>query len=216
MKPRETDLYPPIKGFLELQGYEVKGEIGAVDVVAIRDGEDPVLIELKLSFSLSLVFQGIKRQSISDLVYLAIPKPVKFKAQKDVMALCRRLGLGLLTVRFRDGHVEALLDPTPYTPRKSAKRKTRLLREFSRRVGDPNAGGATRVGIVTSYRQDALKCAEFLSQNGPNRGAVVAKAANVPTATRIMAADHYGWFERVKRGVYGLTPKGLEGLKSYR
>lgn len=215
MKPRETDLYEPVKSFLEGQGYVVKGEIGAVDVVAMRGDEPPVLVELKLGFSLALVHQGIARQKVSDLVYLAIPKPQKARALKDNLALCRRLGLGLLTVRLRDGFVEPLADPGPFTPRKSPKRTARLLREFARREGDPNKGGAARTGIVTSYRQDALKCAEYLQAHGPSKGAEVAKAMRVPTATRIMAADHYGWFERVERGVYGLTVKGGEGVKVY-
>lgn len=215
MKPRETDLYEPIKSFLEGQGYVVKGEIGAVDVMAVRGNEEPVLVELKLGFSLALVHQGLARQKVSDLVYLAIPKPPKAKALKDNTRLCRHLGLGLLTVRLRDGFVEPLADPAPFTPRKSPKRKARLLREFARRVGDPNMGGAMRVGIITSYRQDALKCARFLQANGPSKGLVVAKGAEVPTATRIMADDHYGWFERVERGVYGLTMKGIEAVAAY-
>ena len=37
--PRETDLYPPIKAFLEDQGYVVKAEVGAADVVAVRGAE---------------------------------------------------------------------------------------------------------------------------------------------------------------------------------
>jgi len=215
MKPSETDLYLPVKTFLEVQGYEVKSEIGAVDVVALRGEEDPVLIELKLGFSLALVHQGIARQAISNLVYLAIEKP-KGRTLKANLALCRRLGLGLLTVRLRDGFVEPLADPAPFTPRKSPRRKARLLREFARRVGDPNSGGATRVGLVTSYRQDALKCAEYLNQQGPSKGADIAKAKNVPTATRIMSADHYGWFEKIERGIYALTPKGAEALKAYQ
>lgn len=217
-KPRETDLYPPVKAYLEAQGYEVKGEIGAVDVVAVRGDEAPVLVELKLGFSLTLLHQGIDRQSVSDAVYLAVPKlsgKLAAKNSKENQNLCRRLGLGLMTVRARDGFVEVLVDPAPFKPRKSAKRKTRLLREFARRVGDPNAGGATRVGIVTSYRQDALRCATFLADEGASKGAVVAKGAEVPTATRIMAADHYGWFERVATGVYMLTPKGVDGLAAY-
>ena len=215
MKPRETDLYEPVKSFLEAQGYVVKGEIGAVDVVAMRGDAPPVLVELKLGFSLALVHQGIARQKVSDLVYLAIPKPPKARVLKDNLGLCRRLGLGLITVRLRDGFVEPLADPAPFTPRKSPKRTARLLREFARREGDPNKGGATKVGIVTSYRQDALKCAGYLQENGPSKGADVAKATGVPTATRILAADHYGWFERVERGVYGLTPKGIEGHLAY-
>lgn len=38
---RETDLYPPVKLFLEAQGFEVKAEIGAADVVARRGDEPP-------------------------------------------------------------------------------------------------------------------------------------------------------------------------------
>ena len=211
-KPRETDLYPPVKSYLEAQGYEVKGEVGAVDVMAVRGDEDPVLVELKLGFSLALLHQGVARQTVTDAVYLAVPKG---KTSKDNLALCRRLGLGLMAVRLRDGFVEVLADPAPYKPRKVAARKGRLLREFARRVGDPNAGGATRVGIVTSYRQDALRCATFLVDYGESKGAVVAKGGGVPSATRIMAADHYGWFERVATGIYMLTPKGVEALKVY-
>jgi len=213
-KPRETDLYPPVKSYLEAQGYEVKGEVGAVDVMAVRGDEDPVLVELKLGFSLALLHQGIARQGVTDAVYLAVPR-VGGKGLKDNLGLCRRLGLGLMTVRLRDGFVEVLVDPVPYKPRKSAKRKGRLLREFARRVGDPNAGGATRVGLITSYRQDALRCATYLSDEGACKGAVVAKRAAVPKATRIMADDHYGWFERVEVGIYMLTPKGVEALDIY-
>ena len=212
-KPRETDLYPPVKAYLEGQGYEVKGEVGAVDVMAVRGDEEPVLVELKLGFSLALLHQGIARQAVSDAVYLAVPHGLK--GMKENLSLCRRLGLGLMTVRLRDGYVEVLADPAPYRPRKVPARKTRLLREFARRVGDPNAGGATRVGIVTSYRQDALRCATFLEDEGASKGAVVAKGAGVPKATRIMADDHYGWFERVEKGVYMLTPKGVEALADY-
>ncbi len=213
-KPRETDLYLPVKAYLEAQGYEVKGEVGAVDVMAVRGGEDPVLVELKLGFSLALLHQGIARQVVTDAVYLAVPR-VGGKGLKDNLGLCRRLGLGLMTVRLRDGFVEVLVDPAPYKPRKSAKRKGRLLREFARRVGDPNVGGATRVGLITSYRQDALRCATYLSDEGACKGAVVATGAAVPKATRIMADDHYGWFERVEKGIYMLTPKGVEDLGAY-
>lgn len=210
--PKETDLYPPVKTYLEAQGYEVKGEIGAVDIMALRGNEAPLLIELKLGFTLALLHQGINRQTVTDAVYLAVPKG---KITKPNLNLCRRLGLGVMTIRLRDQFVEVLCDPTPYRPRKSAKRKSRLLREFARRVGDPNAGGSTKAGIITSYRQDALKCAAFLAQHGAAKGATVAKATEVPTATRIMADDHYGWFERVTTGIYALTPKGFDALAAF-
>ncbi len=213
----EQKLYPPVKKLLERQGYSVKGEVGAADVVAVRGDEPPVIVELKLRFTLSLYHQAVARLAITDLVYIAAPKPTGKSARralKDNLALCRWLGLGLITVAA-SGRAEAHCDPGPYAPRKSKKRKARLLREFGRLQGDPNAGGATRHGIVTGYRQDALRCASHLAEHGPCKGSDVARAANVPAATRIMADNHYGWFERVSRGVYGLTTAGSDGLKHW-
>lgn len=215
---KETDLYAPVKRMLEGQGYVVKGEIGAADIVAVRGDEEPVIVELKTGFSLSLFHQGIARQAITDAVYVAVPRGDgrQFgKALSDNKALCRRLGLGLMTVRIDDGFVEVHADPEPYRPRQSKVRKGRLLREFARRVGDPNNGGATRRGIVTSYRQDALKCLCILNEHGPLKAAHVAEQTAVKKARLIMADDHYGWFERVRTGVYGLTPKGVSAVTDY-
>ncbi|GAB2207506.1 DUF2161 family putative PD-(D/E)XK-type phosphodiesterase [Roseibium sp. ROS1] len=213
----ETELYPPVKAFLVEQGYEVKAEVGSADIVACREGADPVIVELKTGFTLSLFHQAVVRQSVTDAVYVAVArgKGRQFlQSLKKNLQLARRLGLGVITVRLPDGVVEVHLDPAPFTPRKSRARKDRLLREFARRVGDPNTGGSTRTTLVTAYRQDAIRCAEHLSTNGPSRGADVARATGVATATRMMADDHYGWFERVERGIYALTPKGLASLST--
>ena len=86
------------------------------------------------------------------------------------------------------------------------------MREFARRSGDPNTGGATRSGLVTAYRQDALKIAALLAAQGPSKGAEVARQTGVARATRMMADDHYGWFERVDKGIYRLTPNGHAAL----
>ncbi|MCV0423955.1 MAG: hypothetical protein K5905_00640 [Roseibium sp.] len=211
----ETELYSPVKAFLIGQGYEVKAEVGSADIVACRDNADPVIVELKTGFSLTLFHQAVARQSVTDAVYVAVARGPGRRFQqalKNNLKLARRLGLGVITVRLSDGLVEVHQDPAPYTPRKSKQRKDRLLREFSRRVGDPNTGGSTRVTLVTAYRQDAIRCAQHLNANGPSRGAEVAKATGVDRATRMMADDHYGWFERVERGVYDLSPKGREAL----
>jgi hypothetical protein len=111
-----------------------------------------------------------------------------------------------LAVRPGQG-VEAHLDPGPYQPRKSTQRAGRLLREFQRRIGDPNTGGTTGIKRMTAYRQDALRCLSVL-QGGAQKGSAVAKACGVAKATALMSVDHYGWFERQARGIYCLTPKG--------
>ena len=212
---RETDLYLPIKSFLEDQGYVVKSEVGAADVVAIRGAEPPVVVELKLGFSLALFHQCVARLSVSDDVYLAVARqPGKrfAKAIKNNSALARRLGLGLITVRLKDGFVEVHCDPGPFVPRKSLKRQKTLLREFARRQGDPNDGGQTRAGLVTAYRQDALKLAVYLYEAGASKGADVAREADVKRATIMMRDNHYGWFEKIEKGVYGVSPTGAEAV----
>jgi len=215
---RETELYPPIKTFLEGQGWEVKAEIGAVDVMACRDGDPPLIVELKVGFSLSLVHQGVDRQIVTDLVYIAVPrktgKPFQ-TALKNMKKLCRRLGLGLITVRMKDSLVEVHCDPGPFQPRKIKAKKARLLREFERRVGDPNMGGAARdAGLITAYRQDAQACAAYLFDRGASKGAEIAKATGVKEATRMMRENHYGWFEAIERGAYGLTDVGAAAVAS--
>lgn len=211
---READLYPPIKAYLERQGYTVKGEVGAADLVAVRGGEVPLIVELKLRLNLTLYHQAVARLAITDLVYIAVPKPSGKTARRGLREntmLCRRLGLGFLTVR-KDGAVEAQCDPGPYAPRKNADKRARLLREFDRLEGDPNDGGATRHGIVTAYRQDALRCAAYLAEVGAEKGAIIAKATGVENATTLMRDNHYGWFDRVETGIYALTPAGRQGL----
>ena len=123
--------------------------------------------------------------------------------------------MGLITVRTPDGLVEVHLDPGPYNPRQIKLKRERLLREFAKRSGDPNLGGADRrQGIVTAYRQDAIRCAAHLADAGPSRGAVVARETGVERATTMMANNHYGWFQRVETGIYDVTEAGRSAAKT--
>ena len=207
----ETDLYLPVKKFLEAQGYAVKGEVRECDIVAVRGDEPPVIVELKMAFCLQLVLQGIDRQAVTDAVYLAVAPPRR-RQLDDGVRLCKRLGLGLLTVS--DGRVVALADPAPYQPRKNARRKTMLLKEFAQRAGDPNPGGSARRPMLTAYRQDALRCARAIG-GGPAKVAHIRKAAGVARAGAILTGDVYGWFARQERGIYGLTPQGSAALETF-
>ncbi len=212
---RETDLYPPVKAFLERQGYDVKAEVGDCDVLAVRGNEDPVVVELKAGANLSLVLQGVDRQAVTDVVYLALPgTAVRGKRGYRFGKLCRRLGLGLLQVSLDDGWVEALVDPVPYRPRKDKPRRNRLLREFQQRVGDPNTGGTNGVRM-TFYRQQALRCASELARSGPTKLRDLRTATGVARAGRILQHDVYGWFERETRGVYRLSPRGKAAVEAY-
>ena len=215
----ESDLYGPIKRFLEAQGYEVKGEIGACDVVAFRGPEGPVVVELKERLTLALVLQAVDRLAVSDSVYVAFRVGKGRTAwrtnRKRVMGLLRRLGLGLLTVSER-GKVVPVLDPTPYRPRENNRRRERLLKEFAERVGDPEEGGSSARQRFTAYRQDAVRCAVQLAEAGTLKVSVLRESTGVSRAGPILRDNHYGWFERVERGHYALTPRGQRELTHWR
>ena len=221
----ETDLYPPVKSFFEAQGYEVKAEVNTCDVVAVNTQGETVIVELKKGFNLDLILQGVERLSLVDNVYIAAGFSGKIakgsiwhKRRRGILKLCRRLGLGLMMVRLyasNPGKVDILLDPSPYKPRINSRKSARLKEEFKARVGDPNTGGATRAKIVTAYRQSAIKCAQLLATSGPLRARDVRDQAGVEKASVILRDNHYGWFERVDRGIYQLTDFGKNDISLY-
>jgi len=230
---REAELYPPVKRLLEQRGYTVKGEVCACDVVAVRGpDEPPVVVELKRAFTLSLVLQGVSRLAATDLVYLAAPVGPARRGggeaplsplRPEVRRLCRRLGLGLLAVHppaaeGREARAEVLLDPEPVrVPRRDKRRTGQLLREHRLRQGDPSPGGRAGAPVVTTYHQEALRCAELLRRRdgGPLQVAEVRVDAAAPRAARILHRNVYGWFEPAGRGLYRLTPTGAAELVTF-
>jgi hypothetical protein len=215
---KETQLYPPVKRYLEGQGYTVKGEINDCDVVAVRRGEEPVVVELKLTLNLNVILQAVARQRASSKVYVGVPRrcPVLRSQRRAVIRLFRMLGLGLLTVEPRrtGARVEAVLDPGVYKPRASKRRTGRLLREFELRVGDPTPGGTDRRrGLMTAYRQAALRIARYLRRCGPTKASEVSGALDEPRARTIMYDNVYGWFDRPSTGIYALSPRGRREIR---
>jgi hypothetical protein len=208
----ETSLYAPVKRYLEELGFTVKGEVCGCDLVALRGNEPPIVVigELKLAFSLDLVLQGVNRTAACDEVWLAVRVAGRGGRPRDprVHKLCRLLGFGLLGVSS-SGFVEVLVEPKPWRPRRDLRRRTRLIREHRTRQGDPALGGSTRSPIMTAYRQQALACA-FSLADGPRPTSEIRLA--IPNAPNILLRNVYGWFTRVRRGVYELTPEGTSAL----
>jgi hypothetical protein len=218
---REVDLYEPVKTFLEAQGYAVKAEVSGCDVVAVRGNEPPVVVELKTRFNLELLLQAADRLSVSDTVYIAVadgPRSGLRGRGRRALKLCRMLGFGVLLVRLPKtgaGHVTPVQDPGIYQPRRNPRRAKRLLKEFVERVGDPNTGGATRMPIITAYRQTALRLVASLEDGGASTRELRTRTG-IEHASAILQRNVYGWFDRVARGVYALSPKGREAAVLYR
>ncbi|XEC96404.1 DUF2161 domain-containing phosphodiesterase [Paenibacillus tarimensis] len=222
---QEAELYGPVKSFFEQRGFEVKSEILHCDLVAIRpeDGE-MFIVEMKKTFNLALLLQGVERLRICDRVVLAVERNRKKSGSHnqrfgDLSELCRMLGIGLMTVTFfktKPPLVEMLCEPGDY-PRKSRRpsRQAKLIHEFKERSGDYNVGGVSKRKLITAYREKALQCAWTLQQHGQLAPRQVAEFTGYRRAAELLRNDYYGWFERISRGVYGLRPAGSAALEQY-
>ena len=211
----ETSLYPAIKRFLEVAGFEVKGEVRGCDIVAVRLGEALTLtiVEMKLGLTLDLLLQATDRSRVADEVWLAVPATRRGRDRDPRMhRLCRLLGFGLMAVNAARDRVEVLVEPGPYQLRRDHRRRAHLLSEHRRRRGDPPPGGGTRQPVMTAYRQQALACASLL-RAGPGRPSELRSVA--PDAGQILLRNVYGWFERTQRGVYQLTADGEAALQRW-
>ncbi|MDH7798564.1 MULTISPECIES: DUF2161 family putative PD-(D/E)XK-type phosphodiesterase [unclassified Beijerinckia] len=212
----ETSLYLPVKHFLEDLGFTVKGEIGNCDLVALKDGEPPIVVigELKLSFNLELVLQAVDRAAAADEVWLVARTSLRGNGRESdarFRNLCRRLGFGMLGVS-QAGDVSVLVSPVAPMPRKDTRKRARLVEEHRRRQGDPAVGGSTRAPVMTAYRQEALICAAALVP-GPLRPRDL--RPNAPKAAQILRDNYYGWFARTERGIYALTEIGHAALQRW-
>src|SRR2546421_3535412 len=212
----ETALYLPVKRFLEKLGFTVKGEIGGCDLVALSGDDPPVVVigELKLSFNLELILQAVDRAAAADEVWLAAKLSTPGKGRESdarYRNLCRRLGFGMLAVTD-SGDVEVIVKPPTTAPRRDPKKRSRLVAEHRRRIGDPALGGSTRAPIMTAYRQQALACASALA-DGPRP--VRDLREKCPDAGKILRHNVYGWFDRAERGIYVLTDAGRTALKRW-
>lgn len=225
---RETELYEPLKVFFEQQGYEIKGEVRHCDLVGVHpEDEEPLIVELKKTFNLSLLLQGIERLKLSSNVFLAVERTRSKRGAvnqrwSEICGLCRRLGIGLLTVTFyktKKPFVEVLCQPgVPVVQNRIMKvRKSRLLYEFRERSGDYNIGGTNRAKLMTAYREKALRIAHALagaSDEGVSP-AYLREQSGIGNAAAILQKNYYNWFQRIARGSYILTPAGVESLKHY-
>ena len=213
----ERAMFPVIKAELKRRGFEVQAEVNDVDIVAMKN-KTPLIVEMKQAFSTTLIYQGIKRMAMSDYVYLAIPKPtdkvLKSRNFKEKKAIVRYVGLGLMLVDVEKSHVTYILDPATRAPAKDKRRTRKMNEEFALRKTALNEGGVAKTKIITAYRELALRILDCMRDEPQPIKALVEATGDVKTA-RILQDNHYGWFRRVKRGVYRTTKAGDEALNLY-
>ena len=216
---REEALFEPVRDYLVAQGYTVRAEVDHCDITASQ-GEDLIVIELKRQVSLDLLIQATDRQRITESVYVAVPGPLRMDRKsrwRGIRRVLRSLELGLIVVSLAEkpASIEVVFHPLPYQRRKVKQRRRAVIREMAGRSANHNRGGTPGRKLITAYRENAIQIGCALQLHGPLAPRQLRAMGTGEKTLRILADNHYGWFERIARGLYGITATGRGELKAY-
>ncbi len=215
---KEEDMYKYIEKYFKNLGYKVDGEVLDCDIVCIKDDE-LIVIEMKKNFSTKLLYQALRRQKITDKVYICIPKPKKYtlKKRNEILSISKRLGLGVILVNMSNknkSRCEVIVEPKKMSVVLN-KSKNKVLDEFNGRSVNINKGGTTNKKINTAFRERCVKigCAlELVGESSPKN---LVNLYECDEKTRdILYINAYRWFDNVSRGIYKLNEYGKEKLHS--
>jgi len=216
---KEIDLYKPLKLYLENEGYTIRSEVKNADIVGVKN-EQMIIVEMKMSFNLKLVYQLLERQRLTDDVYAAVPVTYKSRRSqsfKSMVKLLKRLSVGLIVVYDKKEGlvVEKIFDPKLNRYNRSHVKERSLKYEFENRSGDFNTGGSVGKKIITVYREKAIQVGCLLEAEGTMRLKDIRKRIGDSKVNTILQKNHYGWFLRLDRGMYTLDKNALNEIKKF-
>ena len=216
---KETDLFPPLKTYLESNGYTVHAEVGNCDIIATKQNET-IILEMKLQLSVKLLCQAVIRQKLEPSVYIVVPSKRISKRQdyKDIRLLLRRLEIGLITIDTESNiaPVNIVFHPQPFQNRTNSGKRIWIKEEIEARGENQNIAGSSRVKIVTAYRKEVIYIATVLKIYGPSKTKKIRELGASKKTGQILNSDFYKWFRRVARATYELTPAGHTGLDQFQ
>ena len=212
---KETELFIPVKKLLIDQGYDVKAEVKDIDIIGEKQSSY-IAVELKTSFSMKLIYQAIDRQKTMDIVYIAIPKEAlpKTRSQfRHMTTLLKRLELGLIVVDNHRAEVMIEVKAFDMTMSRSRykKRKKTIINEFKLRKNHHNIAG-TNGKKLTSYKEMVYQIGTYLMTHGDSQVKDIKAYTKIEKTASILQKNYHQYFQRVRRGIYQLTDKGIQGM----
>ncbi|MBW6484317.1 MAG: hypothetical protein K0B10_14840 [Vicingaceae bacterium] len=211
----ETELFNPVKNYLEQQGFKVKGEIGSIDVLAIKK-DYVIAVELKNQITLKLIYQAIERQKIADDVFIAIPKIAVKQHRRNMnqfKQLLKRLEIGLIIVD--NNTFEVIIEPKEYNlelnKKRNVKKKQQIVSIFNNLKSNENIGGIKGIRM-TVYREKVTVLAMILMNKPGISPKELREITGIDNVNSILQKNYYGWFERIERGSYQLSSMGIKML----
>ncbi|MFV0503721.1 MAG: DUF2161 family putative PD-(D/E)XK-type phosphodiesterase [Lachnospirales bacterium] len=215
---KESDMYIPVKKYFQKQGYEIHGEVLDCDMTATKDDE-LIIIEFKLSFNVTLIFQGIDRQKYTNLVYLCIPKPegkrlVGYRKLQKIKKVCTPLGFGLITYDVKNKEIIVHNKPNFKEPTKKFY-FDKIMKEINGRTMDLNTGGTTGVKINTAYKELRFTLIFLLERDGMSTAKVLRNKYDLPNNTYRVLRNNIGEFftKESERGYFSVSKIGKNELR---
>ncbi|MGG4438386.1 hypothetical protein AAXE64_27930 [Priestia megaterium] len=166
---KESDLFVPVKEWLEEKGYEVFSEVQhgwggkRADVVG-RIGKCICIVEMKTSLSMDVIEQAISWTPYAHYIYIAIPKR-KAPIRHFIQQLLRQHRIGILEVSSRnwvsDYHKAHFNRPSMLDWTSGSKRfnwNNILKEEHKTWLPGGSAGG----GYVTDYKITIQSVKDYL------------------------------------------------------
>lgn len=226
---KESDLYEPVRQYLESKGYKVNGEIHSCDLVGQKEAE-LLVVELKKQLNLEVILQATERQKIAEIVYIAVLKPADFKKNAKYKRIChllRRLEIGLMLVSFKTASssksissgVEIVQLAEAFDRHKSQiqnkKKRKRVENELLSRNAQ-TTGGISKTQVMTAYREQAIVIAKELERHEYCKPKDLSHLGfpNKKVQT-ILYSNYYGWFNRVDKGIYTVSDLWLSERGKY-
>lgn len=160
---KETELFLPLKKWLEERGHEVYTEVqskytgGRADIVAVN-GPVITVVEMKVTLSLELIGQAVRWKPFANHIYIAVPSSKHGRRNDYAQQLLRREGIGLLEVNLHSYgcYVQNFIRPTFHRRINDHVRKS--LVEQHKELPGGHAGG----GYVTPYKLTIDRVKEYL------------------------------------------------------
>lgn len=209
----EADLYPLVEEHFTNLGYEVKGEVLECDLVAVRDNSI-IIVELKKTFNVKLLYQAVRRLNITPDVYVAVFKPSTKQKRSHwqmMRSLSRRLHLGLIVADSKG--INILVEPYQFKHTIIKKKRDALLTEFNGRKVGVNIGGVTGQKIQTAYLENAIHISVLLKKKKALSASELQKLGTGDKTYSILYNNHYGWFEKKEKGIYSLKKGKVREIK---
>lgn len=164
---KETDLFLPVKEWLEENGYEVYTEVesrkagGRADIVGVS-GPAVSVVEMKKTLSLELIEQALRWKPYANYIYIALP----YSKNRKVFGskVLEFAGIGILQLKEYSGIFEdrPFFDVLPSLRAKFNRRIDDHIRQSLVPRHKELPGGHAGGGYVTSYSSMMERVRDYL------------------------------------------------------